>query len=152
MQRDDEHFPSPAIMSVHFEAKTNLYFVLCVYKMVTIFLGDGKRSLDWLHFAHNFSNCNCSAWSHRSEWMNCQIFDCKTLSIRSLHQVARQNMAFKLSAQPSISTTIDYETQSTVYLTVMRCCKGCIQICRSLTLWYVIYIPQNTEMLVSAMY
>lgn len=43
MLRDHEHFPSPAmLMSVHFEAKTNLYFVLCVYKMVTIFLGDGK--------------------------------------------------------------------------------------------------------------
>lgn len=41
MLKDDEHFISPAIINVHFEAKTNLYFVLCVYYMVTIFLGDG---------------------------------------------------------------------------------------------------------------
>lgn len=34
--------PLVYLMSVHFEAKTNLYFVLCVYKMVTIFLGKGE--------------------------------------------------------------------------------------------------------------
>lgn len=28
-------------MSVHFEAKKNLYFVLFVYKIVNIFVGDG---------------------------------------------------------------------------------------------------------------
>lgn len=63
--RDHEHFPSPSIlMTVHFEAKTNLYFVLCVYKMVTIFLGDGKWSLDWLHLAHKFCNCVILALVH----------------------------------------------------------------------------------------
>lgn len=48
-----KNIPSPAIlMSVDFKAKTNLYFVFCVYKMVTIFLGMGNGlKIDVLHIS-----------------------------------------------------------------------------------------------------
>lgn len=107
--RDSEHFPSPAIlMFVHFEAKTNLYFVLCVYKMVTIFLGDGKWSLDWLHFAHNFCNCSYSTCSYRSGYRDSLTYDCKTFrNIKKLHTDSRQTMAFKLSAWLSAGTIMN---------------------------------------------
>lgn len=56
MLRDDEHFPFPAIlMSVHFEAKTNLYFGLCVYKMVTIFVGGWETVFRLTSFCTHFS-------------------------------------------------------------------------------------------------